>query len=110
MSEHQNSQWVLWLYDQIMGQIEPDLLSDQIPLLEEKYKTETAEERKNRTDAYAKAFHIFDEVFKEMASGIYAEVEQLKHLAQKDRAFDEQSQHQGELQSLEQQLDFPTDA
>ena len=104
MAKNQNSQWVLAMYDQIMGQIEPDLLTHQIPLLEEKYKNEKPDERKRRLEAYAKAFKIFDEAFKEMAGGIYAEVEQLKHAAQKSRTTTEQRQRSDELRGAEEQL------
>lgn len=104
MAQNQNTQWVLAMYDQIMGQIEPDLLTHQIPLLEERYKSETPEERKKRMAAYAKAFKIFDEAFKEMAGGIYTEVEQLKHAAQQTRTTTEQEQRSDELRTAEDQL------
>jgi hypothetical protein len=109
MSENTNTQWVLWLYDQIMGQIEPDLLSEEIPRLAGKYKDETSQEHKERMEAYAKAFKIFDEVFKEMSGGMYAEIEQLKKEAQRGRKSHEQNEKQEQLRSIEQSLDFSSD-
>jgi hypothetical protein len=104
MAQNQNTHWVLAMYDQIMGQIEPDLLTYQIPLLEKKYKNEKPEERAKRLEAYAKAFKIFDEAFKEMAGGIYAEVEQLKHAAQQVRTTAEKKQRSDEMRGAEEQL------
>lgn len=48
------------VYDAIMRMIEPELTSDQIPLLEEKYKDETQEERTKRIEKYNKAFAEYD--------------------------------------------------
>ena len=44
------------IYDAIMGQIEPELVSTVIPTLPEKYKNETEEEKQKRCDRYNKAF------------------------------------------------------
>ena len=109
MAEHQNTQWVLWLYDQIMGQIEPDLLSGSIPLLDEKYKSETPEQHKERMNAYEQAFKIFDEVFKEMSGGIYSEIKQMKHAAQHGRNAVEQKEHGDDLRSADEQFGSPSD-
>ena len=48
------------LYDQIMGQIEPELTSASIPLLEEKYRDETSEEAELRRQRYNKAYEEYD--------------------------------------------------
>lgn len=44
------------LYDMIMQGIETDLTTDQIPLLDEKYKNETPEEAAIRAERYQRAF------------------------------------------------------
>lgn len=48
------------IYDAIMGRIEPELTSAQIPTLEEKYKNETTEEKMARDARYAAASEEFD--------------------------------------------------
>ena len=110
MAEHQNTQWVLWIYNVIMEQIEPDLLSDRIPTLPEKYKNESVQEKKTRMHAYAQAFKIFEEVFKEMTDGVYAEIEQLKKEAQQHRATEEQSEKRQQLLSIEEHFDSSSEA
>lgn len=47
------------LYDLLMVEIEPDLTTDMLPLLDEMYAGETEEERKNRSERYAEAFQEF---------------------------------------------------
>jgi len=48
------------LYDLLMGQIEPDLLTSNIAGLPEKYKGETDDERMVRMEHYAHAFDTLD--------------------------------------------------
>ncbi len=109
MPQDQNTPWVLAMYDQIMGEIEPDLLTTQIPLLDEKYKNETPEQKKNRMAAYAQAFKIFDEAFKGMAGEMYGEIEKLKHAAQESRTSAEEKQRSDDVSSAEDQLSSSSD-
>ena len=51
------------MYDQIMSQIEPDLVTAQLPLLKEKYKDETPEQAKARADRYNRAFAEYEKQF-----------------------------------------------
>ena len=44
------------IYDSIMSKIEPELVSSSLPTLNEKYKNETAIEKKARTARYNEAF------------------------------------------------------
>ncbi len=53
------------LYNSIMREIEPDLTTDRIPLLKEKYKDEKPEDRKARAERYNVAFAEYQ---KRMAS------------------------------------------
>lgn len=48
------------LYDNIMRGIEPELCSDSVPLLTEKYKDESKEDRIKRVERYNKAYAEFD--------------------------------------------------
>jgi RPA family protein len=51
------------IYDSIMQQIEPELVSVMLPTLKEKYKNETAEEKTKRKDRYNKAFAKYHEMY-----------------------------------------------
>ncbi len=44
------------VYNSIMGAIEPDLTTENLPKLEAKYRSETAAETKVRAERYKKAF------------------------------------------------------
>jgi hypothetical protein len=51
------------IYDSIMGQIEPELVSHSLPLLHTKYKNETEEEKKARGERYRLAFIRYYKMF-----------------------------------------------
>lgn len=51
------------IYDRIMGQIEPELVTAVLPTLKEKYKDETQEEAKVRAVRYQKAFAEYDKQY-----------------------------------------------
>ncbi len=51
------------LYDQIMGEIEPELVSSVYDTLEEKYKNETPDEKSARQARYDKAFTEYERRF-----------------------------------------------
>ena len=46
-----------------MKQIEPELLSSSLPLLKEKYKNETTEQKEIRRKRYNAAFVKYDELY-----------------------------------------------
>jgi hypothetical protein len=52
-------------YDAIMGQIDPELTTSKLPLLDEKYKTETQEQTLARKEKYVRSFQAYDEKFRE---------------------------------------------
>jgi hypothetical protein len=54
------SSWGLALYDEMMAEIEPDLVSSAIDGLTEKYKDETDEQAADRADRYNAAYETFN--------------------------------------------------
>ena len=48
------------LYNRLMGGIEPELMTDQLPLLEERYRGETPDDSKQRAKRYEQAFAEYD--------------------------------------------------
>lgn len=97
-----------WLYDTIMGQIEPDLTTPQIDHLDEKYKGETDEQRKQRMEAYDKAFVIFEQVFKQVSEQVEQDVHEQQAKAHLQRKQEEDAEHTQEMSQAEKLLD--TDA
>lgn len=59
-----------WLYDEIMRHIEPDLMIEQVPLLDTKYAGESPEQRQDREAAYAQAFQHFDTMLQTMREAL----------------------------------------
>ena len=89
------------IYDRIMGTIEPELLSQELPLLTDKYADETADAKKRRLARYARAFSAYDDAY-----GAFAADTSQKVHAYRSQAFalEESNDHRrdkGVLQKLE---------
>lgn len=65
-------------YDSIMSQIEPELVSTQLPLLDARYAGETDEQKAVRQARYDKAFEEFDRRAAEEMAGLEHEVHAYK--------------------------------
>jgi hypothetical protein len=63
-AQAQQEQALLELYNALMKQVEPDLLTDTIDALDFMYAGETEEERAARMDRYAKAIVLVEERMK----------------------------------------------
>ncbi len=55
-----------WLYDTLMGHIEPDLMIANIDTLDEKYAGESEDHRKMREARYELAFLLYDDCLSEL--------------------------------------------
>ncbi|MDD4628935.1 MAG: hypothetical protein PHE68_06160, partial [Candidatus Peribacteraceae bacterium] len=62
------------LYNSLMREIEPELTTDQIPLLMEKYKDETQEQREARMARYNAAFEAYEKALETHVSGLQKDV------------------------------------
>ena len=51
------------IYDHLMSQIDPELVSGNLPALKEKYKNETAKEKEARRIRYNQSFAKYYEMF-----------------------------------------------
>ena len=65
-------------YDNLMSQIEPELVSSQLPLLEARYAGETEEQKAVRQARYDAAFEEFDRRAAEEMAGLEHEVHAYK--------------------------------
>ena len=89
------------IYNSIMSKIEPELTTDQVKLLSEKYKDETPEELAKRKTRYEKARQEYEKQVTEYFNNLEAEVrkhgkESFSTLESKDRAVEKET-----LNSLE---------
>lgn len=58
------------VYDSIMGNIEPELMTDNLGTLDEPYANESAEDRKTRYERYTQAFAEYRKQFTEWAGNL----------------------------------------
>lgn len=89
------------LYNLLMSAIEPDLTTDQLPLLDEKYKSETPEQAKARADRYEKAFAEYDKQLDAYLAKLEAKVHQYQSAARKSVEKEERVKEEKELSGLE---------
>lgn len=92
------------IYDRIMGQIEPELLSRNLPLLKEKYKGETPEQKAEREQRYAAAYAAFDAAFSKWVIDVNAAVAAYRRSVLRDAEEKSQSKEVNELSQLESSI------
>ena len=93
------------LYNQLMSKIEPDLMTDQLPLLDEKYKGETPEAAKIRSDRYEKAFAEYDKQLASYLGALGGKVREYQTTARKSVEHEERVKEEQQLTGIEQQMD-----
>ncbi len=91
-------------YDFIMGAIEPDLLTENIATLDEKYEGETEEDRAIRYEKYTFAYQLFDEVVQEFDDAMKKQTKAI--ITKMDRAALKQSKKEDDtvLTALSSQI------
>lgn len=89
------------LYDSIMSQIEPDLVTAMIPLLEEKYKSETPEQNKMRMERYQKAFEKYKEEFAKYSQNWDSQLNAFQRSTMQDVENDDRKDEGGDLSGIE---------
>ena len=97
------------LYDVIMCLIEPDLMSNAVGGLDEKYAGESPNDREDRLSSYDKAFVIFEKVLVDLED---MTVQDMKHVQQHihaDLERKEQSEQAGALSDIEGKMNTSSD-
>ncbi len=87
--------------DLIMRAIEPELCSDKIPLLEEKCKNETDDQKKARAERYTRAYAEYDKRAAEFFAEVNAQVSTLKRQALSSAEQKNRSEENTKLQQIE---------
>ena len=99
-----------WLYDMMMGVIEPDLMIENCKHLDEKYAGETEEERRIRMEHYAMAFVLYEECLEELGALYQESMGELKEEMQEYALGLQTQEDQQTMQHLEQAFDNDSDA
>jgi hypothetical protein len=86
------------IYDSIMAKIEPELVSQNLPSLKEKYERENPEERGIRGKRYKAAYKKYDAAFKAYIADLERKVNTYRREALKSA---EARDRENELSSLE---------
>ena len=89
------------MYDTIMAQIEPDLVTAELPLLKEKYKEETSEQRAERAQCYEKAFALYAVRFQEYTSAWNQNLHQAVNAIKAQQEQEMQAANEEELGSID---------
>ena len=84
-----------------MRTIDPELCSDQLPLLEAKSKSETDEQKKLRAERYTKAFAEYDVQIATFAAELNAQVNTMKRKAFASAEQKSRSEESAKLQQME---------
>jgi hypothetical protein len=89
------------LYNALMQGIEPELTTDQIPLLEGKYRGETPEQRQARIERYNTAFAAYERAQADYLKDLRVKVKGFKREALKEAEGKSRSEEQGRLTQIE---------
>ena len=92
------------LYNMLMSKIEMDLTTDQLALLDEKYKGEAPEQAQERAARYEKAFAEYDKQLAAYLATLETKVHQYQTTARKSLEHEERTKEEQELGGLEQAM------
>lgn len=92
------------LYDLLMAKIEPDLVTDQLPLLDAKYAKETPAQIKARAERYEKAFAEYDRQLAEYLGKLKEKVHEFQTTARQSIEHEVKEKEEKKLTSLEDEI------
>lgn len=101
VSDTENAELARDLYNTLMADIEPDLLLENLPLLDAKYDGETPEQKAVRLQGYEAAYAKFDAEFEKFMSGVNEEVRTSRRSALQEKEAAAKQSDQPLLASLE---------
>lgn len=97
-----------WIYDEIMRHIEPELMLDSIPTLEQRYQEESDEDRTARLGQYQKAFAIYDEAYPQVMGLLDEGARAIRKNAKAVAMQQEQEEKDAEVAAIERIIDSAT--
>ncbi len=90
------------IYDALMADIEMDLITVNLPLLDEKYAGETPGQKAERMARYEAAYKAYDEAFKQWLEKLRAYVAEARRKGLKTAETKDRQQEEAELNKLMQ--------
>ncbi|MBI1812907.1 hypothetical protein HY285_05680 [Candidatus Peregrinibacteria bacterium] len=96
------------LYNELMGKIEPELTTDQIPLLPEKYKNETPDQAAVRAERYNKAYAAYEAAYAAYMQQLAGEVSSYRRSAFGSVEAKDRQKETAALDELESLITTPT--
>ena len=99
-----------WLYDLVMGSIEPDLTLENLPILGSLYGGETKGENEARMSRYENAFQRFDKKIALMTDDLVADARSKKDETKKKVKEQEEMEHDEEMSEIEKKLSNSSDS
>lgn len=92
------------LYDQLMGSIEPELLTENIPHLDDKYTNESEDNRAKRYEHYTKSYEQYDEAFAAWHTNFHKKVTVYRREALRSAERESKTEEVPVLAQLEQDI------
>ncbi len=89
------------IYNILMSEIEPELMTGMIPMLDDLYIEETPEEKKERGERYARAFILFQERFQDFCGAWKQSLLSIKHHYVQKKEGQDQQEDQYHMDELE---------
>ncbi len=89
------------LYNLLMAKIEPELTTDQLPLLEARYKGETVDESKARAHRYEAAFTEYDKQLGDYMEGLKQKLRAHQRIAMSSAELGAKAEEQDALSAIE---------
>ena len=90
------------VYDALMGQIDPELVTSEIPKLTEKYKDETTKQRETRGERYQEAYKQYESMLTEFVVGLKEHTNTQRRKALASAEAESRKAEEGELQKMEE--------
>ncbi|MDD3897158.1 MAG: hypothetical protein PHU04_04995 [Candidatus Peribacteraceae bacterium] len=98
-----------WLYDAIMSKIEPDLMTEALRGLSEKYVGEEEGARTARLQRYEEAFAAFDAALAAFDAHLFEEAREVKQQRRSKAAQRERTEQTKDVEAVERLLQHPTE-
>lgn len=92
------------IYDAIMAEVEPELVSASLSLLEEKYRDEPEVQRLVRMERYGKAFTEYDKRYQAYQDSVSTSIKRCKLTARQAAEHRSQRQEEGVQQAILSQM------
>jgi len=92
------------IYDALMGKIDSELLSVNLPHLDEKYENETPDQRAIRYKRYEQAYAKYDKAYAQWLADFGVLVSSLKRTALRSAEAEDRKAEEAQLKNMESKM------